>query len=123
DARVGETIVLSGIDATAGGVSAPAGAPCGCVNLVRGAFLELTKDEWGTRTDWHVCFQRTDVFLNGGLVGPGDVSAVDLDVDPESGEDTGLTDAEQGRTAASESERFDAVTFGDLNASYLRWDK
>ena len=85
--------------------------------------MELTKEEWGGRTDWHVCFQRTDVFLNGGLIGPGDVSAVDLDVDQASGEDVGLTEAEQRRTADSEKERFDAVNLDDLNASYLSWDK
>lgn len=123
DDAVGETLELSGIDATAGGVSAPAGAPCGCVDLNKGEFLELTKDEWATRSDWHLCFQRTDVFLNGGLSGPGDVTAVDLDVDPGSGEDMGLTDAERERTADSERERFDAVSDADFGPSYLGWDK
>lgn len=123
EGEVGETKELSGIDATAGGVSAPAGAPCGCVDLIRGEAVALTKDEWSVRTDWHLCFQRTDVFLNGGLSGPGEVTAVDLDVDPESGEDVGLTEAEQARAADSERERFDAVGYPELRASYLAWNR
>jgi hypothetical protein len=121
--QVGETIELSGINASAGGVSAPAGAPSGCVNLVNGEVLELTKDEWSTRPDWHLCFQRTDVFLNGGISGPSNVTAVDLEVDSDSGDDSGLTDAEQGRSADSERARFDAIAYDELDASYLAWDK
>ncbi len=123
EGQEGEAIELRGIDATAGGISAPADAPAGCVDLTRGEVLALTKDQWSSRDDWHLCFQRTEVFLNGGLSGPGDVKAVDLDVDPETGEDPGLSDAEMLRTAESELERFDAVTRDDLDASYLGWDK
>src|SRR5690606_19692859 len=111
--RVGETTELGGIDATAGGVSAPADAPAGCVDLARGKVLTLTKDEWASSADWHLCFQRTDIFLNGGLSGPGNVKAVDLDIDPSSGQDLGVTDAERARTAASELARFDAVTYAE----------
>lgn len=121
--EVGETFELVNIDATAGGVSAPAGAPAGCVNLERGEVLALTKDEWASRTDWHLCFQRTDVFLNGGLSGPGNVTAVDLDVDPESGEDRGLSEEEQTRSADSERARFDTIDYVQLNASHLAWDR
>lgn len=119
----GETIELGDIDATAGGVSAPADAPAGCVDLVRGEVLALTKDEWASSADWHLCFQRTDIFLNGGLTGPGKVRAVDLDVDPSTGQDGGVTDAERARTAESERARFDAVTLAELDASHLPWAK
>lgn len=120
---IGETRELDGIDASAGGISAPADAPSGCVNLVRGEVVELTRSEWAVSSDWHLCFQRTDVFINQGLSGPGNVAAVDLDLDPETGEDPGLTDQEQARTADSERERFDAVGRAELTASTLAWDK
>lgn len=120
---VGETQELTGIDASAGGISAPADAPSGCVNLVSGETVELARSEWASSSDWHLCFQRTDVFINQGLSGPGNVAAVDLDVDPETGEDLGLTDAERARTADSERERFDAVGYDDLTRSSLGWDK
>lgn len=120
---VGETQELANIDASSGGISAPADAPSGCVNLARGETVELTRAEWASSTDWHLCFQRTDVFINQGLSGPGNVAAVDLEVDPETGQDLGLTDAERARSADSERARFDAVSYEDLSRSSLGWDK
>lgn len=120
---IGETKELAGIDATAGGVSAPAGALSACVNLEAGDVHLWSEDEWSRRDDWHVCFARTDAIVNGGVSGPGAVVAVDLDLDPATGEDPGLTEEESVRTADSELDRFNAIGYEDLNASHLAWDK
>lgn len=111
------------VDASAGGTSAPAGATTGCVELTSGAVVQLTSKQRAVNLDWDICFQRTEIILNGGSSGKGDVSAVDLDWDPATGADQGLTDEEVQRTAESERERFEAFGHADLTAEWLPWDK
>ncbi len=119
----GETRELAELDASAGGVSAQSGVPTACLSLATGSVLQLTGDQRASSIDWDVCFLRTDVIVNGGLSGRGDVAAVDLDLEPTTGEDRGLTDEEQSRTADSERPRFEAINYDDLTVSTLPWDK
>jgi hypothetical protein len=97
--------------------------PTACLSLATGSVSQLNGDQRSSNNDWDVCFLRTDIILNGGLSGRGSVAAVDLDLDPATGEDRGLTDEEQSRTADSERTRFDAINYDDLTASTLPWDR
>lgn len=111
------------VDASAGGISAPADAATGCVDLTSGSVVQLTAKQRAVNLDWDLCFQRTEVILNRGSSGTGDVLAVDLDWDPQSGTDKGLTEEEVQRTAESELERFEDVSHSDLTAPWLPWAK
>lgn len=103
---VGETKELRNIDATAGGPAAPPTAPSGCVDLATGQTNELTPDAALASNDWHLCFRRQNVILNGGLGGPRGVSAFDPQGAATDGEV--LADVKK-RTAESELAAFDAV--------------
>lgn len=106
-AGVGETRELEKIDATAGGPAAPPTAPSGCVDLASGTVSELTPAAAQASNDWHLCFRRQNVVLNGGLGGPRGVSAFDPQGAATDGEV--LADVKK-RTAESELSAFDAVT-------------
>jgi hypothetical protein len=61
------------IDATAGGLGAPAGDPNNkytYVNLGTGAVVVLSDADAATSSDWNIAFKRSSVKLNGGLSGP-----------------------------------------------------
>jgi hypothetical protein len=119
----GQVRSLTELDASAGGVGAPPSAPTACLRLEDGDVSQLTSAEQALSLEWDICFQRTEVIINGGLSGGGDVSAVNLDWDAESGRDLGLTEAETMRTAESELERFSDVGYDAITAAHLQWDK
>lgn len=77
---VGPTQTVENLDGTAGGLGGPADAPSGCLNLATGEQLMLSPAETMSSTAWHLCFRRDVISVNGGLGGPGDVTAVDLTV-------------------------------------------
>ena len=119
----GETSETSGINANAGGVTLPPSSPAGCIDLATGKYLQLAQAQWGAMTDWDLCFQRTEVFLNGGLTGSGAVQAVDLDIDSLAGADSGVTEAEKQQTAEGALERFDAIDYAALTQPNLPWEQ
>ena len=119
----GEIVQLSGIDARAGGVSIPAGAAAGCVDLARGEQYLLNKEEWLERGDWHLCFQRTEIFVNGGLSGPGQVAVVDLEQDPAASSPDPVSSDEAMRTAESDLQRFERIGYAELSQSNLPWQR
>lgn len=123
EAGPGEIQHLMDLDAAAGGVDAPPSAPAACLSLQSGDVSQLTSAERSLSLEWDICFQRTEVLINGGLSGKGDVRAVDLDWDVESGRDLGLTEEETTRNAESELERFSGVAYDDITAAHLPWDK
>lgn len=61
------------IDATAGGLGAPAGDPNNkytYVNLATGSVIDLTDAAAATSSDWDIAFKRSAVKLNSGHSGP-----------------------------------------------------
>ncbi len=123
DGSNGETIELNGIDARAGGVTIPVGSTAGCVDLASGTRYALTKREWLSRSDWHLCFQRTEIFVNGGLSGSAGVVAVDLEQDPSTTGTPTVSSDEAHRTADGERERFDAIGHAELTNPALPWER
>lgn len=107
----GPATQLMDVDATAGGSMVPETAPSACLNLDSGEVLPLTPAEAAANTDWHLCFRRPLVSVNGELGGPGDVRAADLNASET--EDETLEQV-VARTPASEAARFDGVGNAEL---------
>lgn len=111
-----ETRELMGIDATAGGSKDDDSAPSTCVDFDAESSLELLPDEAAERDDWHLCFRREGIAVNGGLSGPRGVEAVDLQAADTASE----VEAEvQKRTEGSELPRFDAVGYAEVTDESL----
>lgn len=108
---VGPTVTAADIDATAGGLSGTDGAPGACLDLASGDLLSLTVDEAAQSSDWHLCFRRDRITVNGELGGPRGVTAVDLDA---AGTAKETLEQVMARTAESTEPRFDAVTLATL---------
>ena len=62
--RTGEVHELAGVDATAGGASAPASAPSACLDLGGAAPAPLLPAEASASAAWHVCLRRQNVSVN-----------------------------------------------------------
>jgi hypothetical protein len=119
----GEVVEIAGLDARAGGVTLPPSSPAACIDLSSGTTFQLSASEWPTSTEWDLCFQRTEVLLNGGASGRDAVLAVDLDLDPNNGADGGVTPAEQQQTAESALEHFENIDYAALNQPSLPWEE
>lgn len=116
---VGETRELERIDATAGGSGADDDAPSACLNLDTEESTLLTPEEAADSDDWHVCFRREGIAVNGGLSGPRGMTAADLQADLLAVE----TEAEiQARTAESELSLFVDTDWAALDAADYRAD-
>lgn len=116
---VGETQELTGIDAMAGGSKPDDDAPSACLNLDTEEVTPLTPAEAIEADDWHVCFRREAISVNGGLSGPRGMTAVDLQGELTAEE----TEAEiQARTAQSEQPAFDDTDLGTLRAAEYQED-
>lgn len=118
----GPTVELADVDARAGGSDGSPDAPSECVDLGSGARVMRTPEEAAAGTDWHLCFRRDAVSVNGELGGPRGARAVDLHAGESAGE---TVEALQARTPASEAARFDAVGHAALTdpALELRGDR
>lgn len=77
-----------------------------CLDLGTGERSLLTIFEAQQTADWHLCFRRESISLNGGSGGPRGATAVDLDA--ESTEAEQIADIRL-RTAETEQDRFDQV--------------
>lgn len=117
-AGVGPTQTLADLDGTAGGSQAPEDAPSECLDLGTGARTKHTPADALTTKDWHLCFRRASVSVNGELGGPRGVTAVDLHAAETKGE---TLDIVKMRTDASELARFDAIGYEELSDSKLVW--
>lgn len=117
DAAGGAPIDLTKIDGTAGGAAAPATAKSECLDLVTGNRVMLTPAEARVSKDWHVCFRRDAISVNGELGGPRGVSAVDLDAAAP----VPSFDELAKKTPESERAAFDAVTAAKLADPALVW--
>lgn len=103
---------LASLDASAGGNAADPEAPSTCVELGAGVVLSLTPAEARARSDWHLCFRRDAISVNGGEGGPGGVTALDLDAAQTEFE---LVSELRTLTPDSEVARFDAVGLRELS--------
>ncbi|WP_235880038.1 HmuY family protein [Polyangium aurulentum] len=117
-AGVGPTQTLSDLDGTAGGSQAPDDVASECLDLGTGARVMHTPAEARTAKDWHLCFRRATVQVNGELGGPRGVTAVDLHASETSSE---TVDAVKARTDETELARFDAVGDAELSDPKLIW--
>ncbi|HEX7667255.1 MAG TPA: HmuY family protein, partial [Polyangiaceae bacterium] len=97
------------IDGTAGGVSGPATAPSGCLDLASGNVTMLAPADAATSTAWDLCFRRETVSVNGEVGGPRGVGAIDLEASAVATEVLSDVEAE---TADGEK-----VVFDDADAS------
>lgn len=114
----GTTQELADIDGTAGGSEAPADAPNECLDLGTGARVMHTSEQARTASDWHLCFRRATISVNGELGGPRGVTAVDLNISETKDE---TLDIVKKRTAETELARFDAIGHAEITASNLVW--
>jgi hypothetical protein len=116
--EVGETQEIAEIDATAGNDSADDSQLSACLDLDTQRMSELTPVEAADSDDWHLCFRREAIAVNGGLSGPRGVEAVDLQGDQTAQE----TEQEiQARSADSELAAFDEVDYAALSGDGLSW--
>lgn len=107
------------VDGTAGGITDPATAPSGCLDLAAGSVTMLTSAAAQASTAWDLCFRRDAISVNGEAGGPGAVGAADLQAAEAASEQLSVV---QTRTAASEQGRFDAVNASSLANATFRGD-
>jgi hypothetical protein len=116
---VGETREVRSIDATAGGSESSEEAPSACLNLDTERLTPLTPAEATDADDWHLCFRREAIAVNGGLSGPRGVTAVDLQGSLTADE----TEAQiVARSAESELATFDGAEWEELLAAEYQAD-
>lgn len=90
-----------------------------CIDLGTGARVKHTATEAQGANDWHLCFRRQDISVNGGIGGPRNVGAIDFDGAATASETLmGVVE----RTAESELARFDAVNAQSFAGQDLRGD-
>lgn len=114
----GSIVVVKNLDASAGGLGGDANAASTCLSLGTGEQQALTPKAALESSAWDLCFRRDSVSVNGGLGGPGGVTAVDLDAAETEGE---ILDAVKVLTSESEAMSFDAVDFEALTAPELNY--
>lgn len=102
---------VEALDASAGGPTVPVSSPSSCLDLSSNTILPLTPTEAVARSDWHLCFRRQDILVNGGLSGPRGVEAADLQATQVIEETLPQLKA---RTADSEQSRFLEATYDEL---------
>jgi hypothetical protein len=110
--------IASGINGTALPVSTGEESPSGCVNLITGDTVLLTPAAAQLSHDWHLCFRRESIFVNGGVSGPAGVLAADLN-SARAAEES-LDEIKQ-LTSDSQLEAFEAVTYETLTSPDLRY--
>jgi hypothetical protein len=112
----GPVQTLTKIDGTAGGPSPAETTPSDCLDLASGALIPLTPAEAQTSMAWHLCFRRSEIFVNGEEGGPKGVLAVDIDAKKTAGESL---DEVKVKTAESELARFESIDHAALTAPDL----
>lgn len=114
----GPPTTLGNVDATAGGLGGDAAAPSRCLTLGRGEQQALTPKAALESSSWDLCFRRDTISVNGGLGGPGGVTAVDLDAAETEAE---TLDTAKLLTPEGEIASFKAVDYEMLTAPGLKY--
>jgi len=114
----GPTQTLADIDGTAGGAEAPPDVPSECLDLGTGARVKHTPAEAAVTKDWHLCFRRATIRVNGELGGPRGAEAVDLHAAETKDETLALV---KMRTDDTELPRFEKVDQAALADTKLVW--
>ncbi len=112
----GKTVELDSVDGTLDGTMPSPNAPSACLTLATGDIAMLSPVDAVNSSDWDICFWRDAIDVNGGIGGPGGVTAVDLeaaDLDTET-----LTQVKQ-RTADNQAALFDGIDYAALTSSDL----
>ena len=86
------------IDATAGGAFAAEAHDFTYFSFERGDLVLLTDAEAASSSEWHIAFKRSEIRLNGGISGPGQVRGFDIN----------------GAEDMAAAESFEAVTEADI---------
>jgi hypothetical protein len=107
---------LMDIDGTAGGPSPLPTAKSACIALATGDLRQLSPKEAEADSDWDLCFRRDSVSVNGGVGGPGGVSAVNLQASAIATEQ--IEDVKV-RTSSAELSKLEDTTLADLSAASL----
>jgi hypothetical protein len=113
-----ELIEVANLDATAGGLSGADDEPSACLTLGTGEQHALTPAAALASTVWDLCFRRDAITVNGGLGGPGGVTAVDLDAEQTAAE---TLDAIKVLTAEGEEASFAALDYDALTAPHAKY--
>lgn len=111
-----ETQTLS-VDGTAGGPRGTNEDPSGCLNLATAEVHLLSPSAARAATNWHLCFRRDNISVNGGAGGPGQSSAASLPAEERTLEQLRAT------TADAELAAFDAVSFASLRTADLSYQE
>lgn len=120
DGQVGETITATHLNATGAGLGASSASRSECLDLGTGARAFLSPEEAAVSSDWHLCFLRNSITVNGELGGPRGIGAVDLDAAALESETLQVI---KTRTADSDLARFDAVRFETFANASFRGDR
>ena len=107
------------VDATAGGLSAPADDPANkftYLDLSTGEVLPLTDSQAKSSADWDIAFKRSTVILNGGISGSGSASGYFTGNNSEAYDGSGdaILDWFSNASAESELADFSAVSSADI---------
>jgi hypothetical protein len=111
---------LSDLDGTAGGAQALETAESECLDLATGARSKHTPASARASKDWHLCFRRATISVNGEIGGPRGVTAVDLFSEQTATESVATLEK---LTAESELAKFDAVTRASFDGKAFRGDR
>lgn len=116
----GATTEIGDLDGTAGGAGGAEDQPAACLDLGTGERRLLTSTQAASSNDWHLCFRRASIRVNGGAGGPRGVVGVDLDQATTAGETLASV---QKRTAASELAHFDQCTRDSFSGMAFHGDR
>ena len=115
---VGQTHDVVDIDGTAGGSKDDDKQPSGCLDLDSEQVTPLTPAEAEASAGWQLCFRREAIAVSGGLSGPRDMKATDLQAADTSDE----TEMQiMARTSESEQQLFDDVDYARLTDPALAY--
>lgn len=112
----GKTVELDSVDGTLDGAMPGPDVPSACLTLATGKTTLLSPNDAVKSSDWDVCFWRDAIDVNGGVGGPGDVTAVDLEAADLESET--LADVKR-RTADNQAALFDGVDLAALTSPDL----
>jgi hypothetical protein len=110
------TVEIDDLDATLGGAAPGPDVPSTCLELATGATPQLSPNDAESSLAWDLCFRRDTIGVNGGVGGPGDASAVDLEAADTAGESL---DDVKARSADNQQTLFDGIDFAALTAPDL----